>query len=131
MNEYNPDKYQWFIIPGFRGYDININTKEIRSNKHFNKDPHHIMKVSKSNTVCVTDDYGKSRRVDVDDLYIETFNKGKKLEYRADNWSHMGGMQRLGRTFDIKMDFSKYVEKQPSNYNIIHDILIKPLYIDK
>ena len=38
MNGYTAN---WYTIPGFTSYEINIRTKDIRSNKHFKKDSHH------------------------------------------------------------------------------------------
>ena len=58
MNELDPNKYQWFIIPGFRSYDINLYTGQVRSSKHYGKDPNHIMKVYSGYRFQLTDDYG-------------------------------------------------------------------------
>lgn len=127
MNELDANKYKWFIIPGFRSYEINIDTKQIRSNKHFNLDLHHIMNV-KYGKVTITDDYGLSRNMKVDDLYILTFNMGNKLEFRADNWYHTGGMKRINRNFDIKMDYSKYIDSNLNKKS--HLITIKPFVFD-
>ena len=84
MNELDPNKYQWFIIPGFRSYDINLYTGQVRSSKHYGKDPNHIMKVYSGNRVQLTDDYGTRGYVKVDELFANTFNRGHKLEPRAD-----------------------------------------------
>lgn len=89
--------YNWYIIPGFSSYDMNINTKDIRSHKHYKRDLHHIMKVSDQNTVTVTDDAGTSKRMNVDELYDLTFNKGYELRPRSDNASFRNGMVKSMR----------------------------------
>ncbi len=108
MNELDPKLYKWFTIPGFRFYEINIDTKEIRSNKHYNADRYHIMKET-GGKVTLTDDYGKSRRVIVQELFADTFYRGNPLEFRANSWYSTGAMRRVNRNAEIAMDYSKYV----------------------
>lgn len=98
---------EWYEIYGYRFYDINIYTKEIRSHKHFNADPYHYMK-QKNGYVTITDDYGKSRRVKVNDLYIQTFNMGHQIHPTDSSAICAGGMCSINRNFNISMDFSKY-----------------------
>lgn len=109
MNELDPNKYQWFIIPGFRSYDINLYTGQVRSSKHYGKDPNHIMKVYSGNRVQLTDDYGTRGYVKVDELFANTFNRGHKLEPRADSWVSMNNMSRINRNYDLKLNFDQYL----------------------
>lgn len=115
----------WYEIYGYRFYDINIYTKEIRSHKHFKADPFHTMKVT-NGSVTLTDDYGKSKRVKVDDLYIQTFNMGNKLHPVGEQEVSMGGMSVINRNFNINMDFSKYIEKPVESKP---EVYIKPFTI--
>ena len=122
----------WYTIPGFTSYEINIHTKDIRSNKHFSKDPHHIMKVN-NNKVRIVDDFGKPVRVDVNDIYNLTFNSGKKLKPRGDNDIYIGGMIKGLRNSvaEIIDDEEKYVTLDFCN--IVNNEtcrLIKPFTID-
>lgn len=121
MNELDPSLYQWFIIPGFSFYEININTREVRSNKHYKNDSHHIMKGSKTRggSTVIVDDYGIPRRVLVDYLYDLTFNSGHKLQFRADVWQPTGGMLKFNRNQSVGMDYSKFVQQKQQ--------LIKPI----
>lgn len=86
----------WYKIPGFASYDINYATKEIRSCKHFNSG-FHIMKVSKSGTVRLVDDYGNPKNIRVDEVIDIAFNQGHKLEPRGEYEMYCGGMQRINR----------------------------------
>lgn len=112
---------EWYEVYGYRFYDINIYTKEIRSHKHFGADPFHIMQ-ERNGCVTITDDYGKSHRVKVEDLYIQTFNMGHEL-HKSYGLS-MGGMQRVNRNFNISMDYSKYMNIQEKETE--PTVLIKP-----
>lgn len=94
----------WYSIPGFSSYDINYNTGEIRSCKHFNTG-FHIMKVT-NDKVTLVDDKGNSKRMKVKDLYNITFNMGNKLEPRGEYDMYCGGMKRVNR----KKEGSKYAE---------------------
>lgn len=82
---------QWYIIPGYRCYEINIHDRRIRSLKHWKSDRFHIMK-EKDGKVTLVNDYGKSTRVKVDDMYNRTFNEGNKLYPRGDYEYWTGGM---------------------------------------
>lgn len=109
MNELDPKHYIWFIIPGFSFYDINVNTKEVRSNKHWKSDSHHIMKEYDDGCVVIVDDYGESRRMDVDELYDLTFNSDHKLRFRANSWQSTGGMLKFNRNREVAMNYSQFV----------------------
>lgn len=98
---------EWYEIYGYRFYDINIYTKAVRSHKHFKADPFHYMKQT-AGYVTITDDYGKSKRVKVDDLYIQTFNMGHPIHPTGENALCAGGMLKVNRNFNISMDFSMY-----------------------
>lgn len=113
---------EWYEIYGHRFYDINVNTGEIRSHKHFKSDPHHIMKV-RNGYVTVTDDYGKSHRVSPKDLYIQTFNMGHKLVPMGSEELNAGGMQHLNRNFNISMDYSKFVNRDSKTES---RVMVKP-----
>ena len=116
---------EWYEVYGCRFYDINIYTKEIRSHKHFNADPFHKLKPDKYGKVTITDDYGKSKRSKVDDLYIQTFNMGNVLHPSPSGVVNAGGMKAINKKFDIGMNFSKYVERSSNNENE-HIILVRP-----
>lgn len=92
----------WYKIPGFSSYDINYNTLEIRSCKHFNTG-FHIMKVT-SGKVNLVDDKGNSQRITVSDVFNRTFNMGYPLEPRGEYDMYCSGMQRINR----KKKGSKY-----------------------
>lgn len=89
--------YNWYSIPGFVSYEINYYTGEIRSCKHFNCG-FHIMTVSKTGRVKITDDAGVSRSMKVADLYDLTFKSGNKLMPRRDNEIYCGGMRRVNQS---------------------------------
>lgn len=123
--------YNWYTIPGFSSYDINIHNKSIRSNKHFNSG-HHIMKV-KSNKVTIVDDFGKPQRIDIDNLYNITFNSGKKLRPRGDNDYYKSGMIKGARN-----SIPEVVKSKEDDYIILDFYgaalgkanLIKPFTLD-
>lgn len=92
----------WYKIPGFASYDINYNTMEIRSCKHFNTG-FHIMKVT-NGKVTLVDDKGNPQRILVTDVFNITFNMGNKLEPRGEYDMYCSGMQRINR----KKKGSKY-----------------------
>lgn len=94
---------KWFLIPGFSSYEINIRTREVRSNKHFNKMRFHIMQVN-GGKVRIVDDFGKPTSISVDELYSITFNQGNKLRSRGDNDYHMGGMRKINRNMQVNCD---------------------------
>lgn len=96
---------KWYKIPGFTSYDINYNTREVRSCKHFNSG-FHIMKQDKKRRVTIVDDYGNPQKIDVDTLFETTFNSGNKLEPRGEWDMYCGGMQRVNR----KKEGSKYAQ---------------------
>lgn len=127
-------QYNWYTIPGFTSYEINIHTNMVRSNKHFVRDSHHIMKVSESGTVRIVDDFGKPRRMKLTDLYDITFKSGKKSNPREDNAVYLSGMLKGCRNSIpevlppepkeyISMDFYGTISGKSSN-------LIKPFTID-
>lgn len=127
-------KYNWYTIPGFTSYEININSREVRSNKHFNKDSHHIMKVSDEGTVRIVDDFGKPTKISVSKLYNITFKSGKKLNPREDNAVYLSGMLKGCRNSIpevlppekdnyVTIDFYGTISGESSN-------LIKPFTID-
>ena len=95
----------WYVIPTFSSYDINSATKEVRSHKHFNKDAFHIMKVT-NGCVILTDDYGKSRRMKVDDLYEMTmFNTESFADALYERTGvYKGGMKKINRRYDSNID---------------------------
>lgn len=112
MNEIDPKYYKWFIIPGFSFYEINIDTKEVRSNKHWKSDSHHIIKASSENSrykFVLTDDYGKKQTKNAEELYELTFNSGHKLQFRPELWQSMGGMTKFNRNQPVGMNFSQFV----------------------
>lgn len=95
----------WYSIPGFLAYEININTMQVRSNKHPNKMTHHIMKVD-SGKVTIVDDYGDPKRMKVIDLFNLTFTPGEdaKPVPRATNSVWMGSMSKVNRNYDSNID---------------------------
>lgn len=124
--------YNWYVIPGFSAYEINIHDKHVRSNKHFNKMSHHIMKV-KSNTVRIVDDFGVSRRVDLDYLYDITFNSGNKLRPRGDNEVYKSGMLKGARNSIAEVlepEEQKYVTLDFYGMALGKPDLVKPFTID-
>ena len=90
---------EWYEIYGYRFYDINIYTKAIRSHKHFKADPFHYMKQTAGYV---------TKRVKVDDLYIQTFNMGHPIHPTGEDALCAGGMLKVNRNFNISMDFSMY-----------------------
>lgn len=132
MVSYKPN---WYTIPGFTSYDINIDTKEVRSHKHFNLDSHHIMKVT-NGRVNIVDDRGKPTKISVDKLYQLTFYSGNELNPRGDYDVYKSGMVKGMRnvsTVDmsdvmsggdgIYIDFYKIITESTSS-------LTKPFTID-
>ena len=108
---------EWYQIPDFMSYDININTKQVRSHKHpYGNMRYHIMKIYDDGKVRLVDDYGKRKSVTPNWLYDHTFNSGNELVCR-DNELWLGGMNRLAK-------------KQTSNINIIQGTY-QPLPIKK
>lgn len=118
---------EWYEVYGHRFYDINVKTGEIRSHKHFKSNPHHIMKVT-NGCVTITDDYGKSHRESVKELYIQTFNMGHKLVPMGSAEINAGGMQHINRNFKLSMDYSKFVQSSPKTE---HTVMVKPFEIYK
>lgn len=94
---------EWYVVPGFSWYDININTKEIRSHKHYKSDAFHIMK-NNNGRVRIVDDYGQSRSMKVKYLYDLTFNSSKELQPASENVSRAGGMFKVNRNMDSNVD---------------------------
>lgn len=88
--------YIWYKIPGFASYDINYQTGEVRSCKHFNTG-FHIMKQDKKKRVTIVDDYGNPQKISIDDIFELTFNSGNALEPRGEWDMYCGGMQRVNR----------------------------------
>lgn len=101
----------WYTIPGFTSYEINIHNKQVRSNKHYKKDSHHIMKVYGNNTIKIVDDFGKPTRVNVDDLYELTFNSGYKLNPRGDDEVYISGMYK-----GMRNSIAEVVAKKDEEY---------------
>lgn len=138
--------FRWYRIPGFECYDINKDTKEVRSSKHYKKDKFHIMKV-RYGKVTIVDDYGKPTTISVDDLYDMTFN-GKypikpvgDYEYWANTMTK--SCRNLEANVDILngiynsiedsgnefiLDFSKIDRSEPKRYDAIETQNIKPFY---
>lgn len=114
----------WYIIPTFSSYDINSVTRQIRSHKHFNKGQFHIMQV-RNGSVIVTDDFGISRRMKVDDLYEMTmFNTNQHDTLQERYGIYTGGMKKINRRYDsniniITGEYSPIEEKQ--NGSVILD----------
>lgn len=122
----------WYTIPGFTAYEINVHDRRVRSNKHFNKQSHHIMKVYDDDKVRIVDDFGKPKRVTVDDLYELTFNSGHKLNPRGDYYVYKGGMIKgLRNSIPEVVESEKYIELD--FYNALKgsaNQLIKPFTIN-
>lgn len=92
---------QWYMIPGFRCYEINIDTLDVRSLKHYKSDPFHIMKVDEhSGNVRIVDDYGKPTRISPEELYDITFNRGYELKPRGSEEIWKGGMSKVARNMN-------------------------------
>ena len=105
--------YRWYNIPGFNGYQINKQTREIRSFKNFKADPYHIMSIDKNGNVTLSADDGKKVRKSPIYFYDLTFNQGHQLEPAPDIGIYMGGRQRMAKqqSKPIQMDFTKFVTK--------------------
>lgn len=100
----NIDNYEWFSIPGFRSYEINKYTKDIRSLKHYKKDCYHIMKIKDDGSTVIVSDYGKPTRVFPDDMYRLTFCEGHELKPRGDNERWCGAMCKVNRKMDSNLN---------------------------
>lgn len=130
--------YVWYVIPGYCSYEINIETQEVRSNKHFRADSHHIMKVYDDGTVRITDDFGVRRSITPEELYDITFNQGYELKPRAGEDVYCGGMAKVNRNMIGNLnilDGTYYAIEEPkveyADYPIITTIsLIKPFKIN-
>lgn len=96
--------YEWYIIPGYSSYDMNIYTGKVRSHKHPNKMIHHIMKENDDGEVTLVDDYGKSKRIDVLKLYNMTFNSGLKRQPRTCDEIRLGHMRKVNRNYKSNVD---------------------------
>lgn len=124
----------WFVIPGFSWYDINRDTLEVRSHKHYKSDAFHIMKV-KNGKVRIVDDYGQSRTMKVQYLYDLTFNSGNKTQIAPDNISRAGGMFKVNRNMESNINIlsGEYNPSSPDNKDegILPDfgIKIKPFTV--
>lgn len=95
---------EWFQIPGFMSYDININTRQVRSHKHpYGNMRYHIMKVYDDGTVRLVDDYGKRKSVSPSFLYDQTFNSDNELVNR-DNELWLGAMNPLSKRQSSNID---------------------------
>lgn len=94
----------WYTIPGFTSYEINIHTRKVRSLKHYKKDCFHIMKASKLGIVQIVDDTGKPTRISQDELYELTFNSGYKLMPREDGAVYKSGMVKGMRKMKSNVD---------------------------
>lgn len=98
------ENYEWYIIPGYSSYDMNIYTGKVRSHKHPNKMTHHIMKENDDGEVTLVDDYGKSKRISALKLYNMTFNSGLKKQPRMGNELRLGHMRKVNRNYDGNVD---------------------------
>lgn len=131
MNRYTAN---WYTIPGFTSYEINIRTKDIRSNKHFKKDSHHIMKVYDDGNVRIVNDYGEPTRISPEEAYNLTFNSGHKLNPRGDYDVYKSGMIKGMR--NSKAGLTKHKEEQFIEINFYDALkrsstdLIKPFTIN-
>lgn len=94
----------WYTIPGFTSYEINIYTKDIRSLKHYKKDCFHIMKVYDDGNVRIVDDTGKPTRISPEEAYDLTFNSGYELVPREDGAVYKSGMVKGMRKMKSNVD---------------------------
>lgn len=113
----------WYTIPDFTSYEININDKRIRSLKHYRKDCFHIMKVNeRDGTVRIVDDTGKLIRVTPEALYELTFNSGKKLMPREDNAVYKSGMvkgmRKMKSNIDVLNGIVEHLPSEPEEFYI-------------
>lgn len=108
------ETYVWYRIPGFDGYHINKQTKEIRSFKNFRSNPYHIKALDKRGYVTLyrdTDGARVSKKPDW--FYNLTFNEGHKLDPVEDIGIYMGGRNKMSKQqpAPIQMDFSQFIKK--------------------
>lgn len=95
----------WFIIPGFSWYDINKETGQIRSHKHYKSDAFHIMSINKKDgRVTLVDDYGVTKKKKPTDLYNLTFNSDNPLMPAPENVRRAGGMFKVNRNMDSNIN---------------------------
>lgn len=125
----------WYRIPTFECYDINVHDKRVRSSKHYKKDSFHIMQVI-NGKVTIVSDTGKPTRIKVDDLYELTFHSKYPLHPVGDYEFWVNTMnktcRKLSSNVDIVngtytpiyaepksefvLDFSKIVSSEPKRY---------------
>lgn len=110
----------WYTIPGFTSYEINIHTRKVRSLKHYKKDCFHIMKATKHGIVQIVDDTGKPIRISQDELYNLTFNSGYKLMPREDGAVYKSGMvkgmRKMKSNVDIINGTAEQLPSRPENF---------------
>lgn len=104
---------EWYRIPQYDGYHINIKTQDIRSFKNFNADPYHIMVLNKNGAVTLYRDDGKRVTRKPEYFYDLTFNSGNNPDPVPTNGVYMGGRQKMSKSQSepIQMDFTKFMTK--------------------
>lgn len=104
---------EWYFIPGYNGYQINKSTKEVRSFKNYKADPFHMMKEDKNGYVVISNDISGKTRINKNELYDITFNRGEQLYPASSTSVYMGGRQQLAKSqkSPVQMDFFKFVKK--------------------
>lgn len=104
---------EWYRIPQYNGYHINIKTGEIRSFKNFNADPYHIKVPNKNGAISLYRDDGKRITRKPDYFYCLTFKNGAELDPVIDNGIYMGGRKKTSKSQSepIQMDFTKFMTK--------------------
>ena len=108
------DVHVWFRIPGFDGYHINKQTKQIRSFKNFRADPYHIKAIDKRGYVTLYKDSDGSRVSKRPEYFYDlTFNQGYELDPVEDLGIYMGGRNKMSKqqAAPIQMDFMQFVKK--------------------
>jgi hypothetical protein len=93
----------WYHIPGFNGYQINYETRQVRSFKNHKADPFHIMAEDKYGNVSITADSMKRTSISPNKLFSITFEQGNKLMPAGES-IYLGSRGKLNRSQQVDLN---------------------------
>ena len=103
----------WYRIPDYTGYEINVETMQIRSFKNHKADPYHIMTPNKTGAATLYKDDGNRVTRKPSYFYDITFNGDKPPTPAPTYGIQLGSRRKLSKSQSqpIQMNFTKFITK--------------------